>query len=136
MSHFSTTLQRVIRDTGEEQIALAARLQMDPSQLNKYYHGRASVRPATLQKLLAAFPPSHHPALVRAYLLDLIPSECAGQLEIRIRDRDEASPSLADDLRHLPDDVQDALRFIGSKCHERPVYDLVLDLARLLRGDK
>ena len=107
---------------------------MNPSQLSRYFTGRAPVGPLVLEKILSVFPEDTRPALVRAYLLDQIPPGCRDQLSVQIGGTKPAKPT-ADGLSHLPHEARDALRFIGAKCHERPVLDLVLSLSRLLRRD-
>jgi hypothetical protein len=67
--------------------------------------------------------------------LDQISKEHAGLIEINTRGGSLAEPE-PDVLDGLPDEVKQALRFIGSRCTERPVLDLVLDLKRILKGEK
>ena len=138
MSFLSNALQAAIASSGEEQLSWAARLGMDSSQFNKYINGKARVGDAVLKKLLAGLPEIYHGSIIRGHLLDQLehlPIAQRNQVEIAIRSQSLAEPE-PDGLADLPEDVRRALRFIGHRCTERPVLDLVLDLARLLRGEK
>lgn len=108
---------------------------MNQSQFSRYCNGRGSVGPSVVSKILPAFPEESQSALVRGYLLDQLSSEALRHVEIISR-TGIVSEAESDGLDQLPADVKQALRFIGSRCSERPVKDLILDLARILRGEK
>jgi transcriptional regulator with XRE-family HTH domain len=135
MSNFSTAFSRVLDRADTSQTALAASTGIAIGQINRYARGRSDIRPSILTKLLVSFPENDQATLVRAYLLDQISKEHAGLIEINTRGGSLAEPE-PDVLDGLPDEVKQALRFIGSRCTERPVLDLVLDLKRILKGEK
>ena len=135
MSYLSNALQAAVSESGHDQGYWAAQLRMDPSQFNKYMNGRAPAGAAVLTALLGKLPATHHAKIVRGYALDRIPSEFVNLVEVYTRDGIVAE-SRSDGLDDLPEDVRATLRFLGSKCHERPVLDMLRDLERLLRAEK
>ena len=107
---------------------------MAQSQFSRYCNGHGDVSAGILSKIIAEFPEVIAADLVRAYLLDQCPLNLQPLVEIHSR-AGAVQESTPDGLENLPADVRTALRFIGSRCHERPVLDLVIDLSRLLRGE-
>ncbi|MDR2983091.1 MAG: helix-turn-helix domain-containing protein [Puniceicoccales bacterium] len=134
MSRFSTALRAIVESGTLSQAALAKELKMDISQFNQYCNGRATVGGAVFVKISKRFPPETQAHLLRAYLLDCIPRGQEKLVDIHERLEAAAEPE-SDGLEYLPDSIKNALRYIGARCTERNVADLILDLERLLKGN-
>lgn len=135
MSQFSNAVTKAIEESRLSQTELAASTGISIAQINRYARGRTDIRPKILAQLLAAFSTDHQARLIRAFLLDQVPAEHANAVTIHARTELVSEPA-PDGLEDLPDDVRNALRFIGTRASEAPVRDLILDLARILRGEK
>lgn len=107
---------------------------MAVGQLNRYAKGRSDLRPGALNRLLETAGPEEEASLLRAYLLDQCPDDKRHLVEVAVVAA-TANEDRPDPLAGLPLEVREALRFLGSRCHERPVMDLILNLARLLRRE-
>ena len=137
VSHFSNALKAAVQSLDKDQLSFAARLDMDASQFNKYCNGRARVGQAMFLKILAVFPADLRGALIKAYLQDRVPPAYRHQMQIKdLHGSAHVAEEEAEVLEQLPPKARKALRQIAQKCHERPVLDLVLNLARLLSDRK
>jgi transcriptional regulator with XRE-family HTH domain len=133
MSNLSNALRIAVETSGKTQQDMAEAVGMAQTQFSRYCNGRTDVSPQVLTKIIALFPEDIGSDLVRAFLLDQCPTQLQPLIDIHTR-QGAVNEAMPDGLDNLPDNVRSALRFIGSRCHERPVFDLVLDLSRLLRG--
>jgi transcriptional regulator with XRE-family HTH domain len=135
MSHFSTALKCAIEKSNLQQSEIADSLKMNQSQFSGYCNGRRSIGASVVTKIIGEFPDHIQSDLVRSYLLDRLGPEALQRVEIIAR-TDRVAENEPDGLASLPENVRQSLRYIGSRCTEQPVLDLVVDLCRLLRGNK
>ncbi len=134
MSNLSNALRIAVETSGRSQQDLADSIGMAQSQFSRYCNGRGDVSPPVLTKIVELFAAPISSDLLRAYLIDQCPARLQHLVDIQLRGTRVDEP-ITDGLAHLPEPTREALRLIGSRCNERPVLNLVLDLAKLLRTD-
>lgn len=119
------------------QSELAAQTRIDAVQINRYARDRARITWKNFEKILAVFPPEHQAQLLRAYLLDAVPPQWHSLFEIHalvLGLVNETKP-LPAEFEALDEKLAEAFRFVASKSDQPAIRDLVMDLARLLRGE-
>lgn len=130
VSHFSTTLSRLMSNYTQAEVAAASGIAR--STIANYALGNVGITVGALGQLLQAFPQRDDQlALVRAHLLDEIPADAYGEIDVepRVSGAGEEAPPAP-----WAKDVDGAIELLRVRAMEdEDVRRLVLDLEKVLR---
>ncbi len=135
MSYFPKALILALEAARLSQAELAAQTKIGAVQINRYTRGRAEIGAGNLERILDVFAPAEQAKLVQAFLLDSIAERFRALVEIKTTLHAAVSePSgVSYEFENLPEDFENALRFLASRAEEKTVRDVIEDLAALLR---